>query len=529
MWAPPQEVGQFQTTSLGSPTGGLNTRDSLVAMPPTDAVVLRNWWPQIYGCTVRRGTQLRCSGFPGAVSTLATWTSATGVSTLLAWSLTSLYNATPSGPIGAAILTGLSNAIWQTINYSNSAGIHLIAVNGADDAILYNAGGVSRIVAGAGGAGTWAGVAPTSIVQVTIHQSRLWGVEKNTSYGWYLPTDAIFGTMTRFDFGPLFPRGGTLEFLTTWTLDDGNGAEDHLVALSNQGDAVVYAGTNPGSAATWALVGVYFIGAPVSGRRSFTKAGGDLLVLTQQGVVSMSELLTSTKVNQAENPLTSLKVQSLISDLISLYSANPNWALRFYPKYNMLLLNVPINVVGTNIQLAANQLIGSWTQFTGMDAASWGIINSDPVYGDTVGNIYNAWTGYKDKVLVNNTGGTSIVAYAQTAFSFLGKPTLQKQVGMYRPYFIVSNPISFASKIFYDFDLSALGSPNALPNISSSVWNTGIWDVNYWGGNSTLVQRTWIQAQGSGTAISLGMVVNSEGPVLWVSTDFTNIVGDGVF
>lgn len=529
MFMPPALSPSNEVSTVPAPIGGINARDSLVAMPETDAVVLRNWWPQPYGLTVRRGYRQWATGLSGAVQTLASWSSVAGSQKRFAWSTSNMYDITSSGAVGAAIVSGLSNAIWQTVSMVNSAGAHLLAVNGVDNAIIYNTSGVARISAGDGiVANTWAGIDPGDVVQLTIHQHRLWAVLKDSAAAWFLPPDAIQGTFVKYDFGPLFSKGGYISFMTTWTIDDGNGAEDHLVIMSSQGEVVVYGGTDPTDDTKWALVGVYYVGAPVSGRRAFTKASGDILFLTQQGVVSLTAQLVSTKVNEQEDPLTSKKIQFLISDIISSYSSLEGWEIKYYPKYNMLLINVPSATEGGNIQLAANQIIGSWTQFTGMDAATWGNFDISPYFGDYDGVVYEGWTGNKDNVLVDGTGGTSIEATAQQAYSYLQAGAVQKQVGFYRPTFVTSVPVSFNSKIIYDFESLNVSAPGLLSPVSGSLWGSGIWGLDVWGGG-IYVQKEWISADGMGVAASLAMVTQTEGEVLWVSTDYSYIVGQGIF
>ncbi len=51
------------TVTVPAPVGGLNTRDSLTLMPPTDAVRLDNWNPGITALSVREGFQPLASGF----------------------------------------------------------------------------------------------------------------------------------------------------------------------------------------------------------------------------------------------------------------------------------------------------------------------------------------------------------------------------------------------------------------------------------------------------------------------------------
>lgn len=487
---------------------------------------MNNWWPQPYGVSVRKGYRKWATGLGGAVGSLAEWASKDGSRKLFGWADSKMFDCSSQGAVGAALVSSLTTDFWETVQLVNAAGAWLICVNGVDDGIYYGPSGVGRLTLGAG-AFQWDPLDPKDVSQVTVHQHRLWAVEKDTANGWFLPPDAIQGTFQKFDFGPLFSKGGYLQYLTTWTLDDGNGAEDHLVAMSSEGEVAVYGGSDPTDDTKWALVGVYNVGAPVAGRRSFVKAGGDILILTQQGVVSLTSQLASTKVNQAEDPLTTKKIQFLVSELVAEYGSLPGWELNYYPQINMLLVNVPSVTSAGSIQLASNQIIQSWTVFSGMDAACWGVFDSSPYFGDYDGTVYLSWYGNKDAVEVNGTGGDSILATVQQAYSYLGEGALQKQIGMYRPVLVVGKDITISSAIFYDFATVNLTAPTGAPGSSDTLWGTGVWGTSLWAGGDQ-VQKQWIQGQGMGVAASLAMVVQTDVDVLWISTDYSYVIGGGI-
>jgi hypothetical protein len=438
-----------------------------------------------------------------------------------------VFDVTSAGAVGAPLITGLTGTNWATTQLTNSSGNNLIAVNGVDNGVIYKPTGMFRLTVGDGiVANTWAGLDPINASQVIVHQHRLWAVQKNTSYGWFLPPDALQGTFLKYDFGPLFNKGGYLSFLATWTIDDGNGAEDHLVALSSNGEAVVYAGTDPTDSTKWGLVGVYYIGAPVSGRVGFCKAGGDLLALTQQGIVSMSQQLVSTKVKDALNPLTSYKIQFLVSTAIASYSTYAGWDMKYLAKANMLLINVPSVVSGGTTQFAANQITNAWTLFSGMDASCWGLYNLDPYFGTYDGRVMAAWTGNKDGILLDNTGGTTIIAEVQQAYTYFGHTSTQKQVGMYQPVLVATSDVAISTTIEYDFADKNLASPTAVYSTpDGSLWNSSLWNTAIWGGSSN-VQKDWVGANGMGIAASLRMITQSDGDVLWVGTNYS--LGNGV-
>jgi hypothetical protein len=123
-----------------SPIGGLNARDSLASMQPTDAITLDNFFPSPTSVDLRKGYINWATGFAAAVETLATYNSAT-TSKLFAVSGTSVYDATTTGAVGSASVSGLTNARWQTSNFGTAGGQFLYMVNGTDLPLVYNGTG----------------------------------------------------------------------------------------------------------------------------------------------------------------------------------------------------------------------------------------------------------------------------------------------------------------------------------------------------------------------------------------------------
>jgi hypothetical protein len=444
---------------------------------------------------------------------------------MLAWANNAMYDASTAGAVGAALVTTLTSSDWQTIMLVNGAGSHLVAVNGADNGILYNEGGAARLILGDGVvANTWKNLDPKKATSVTTHQRRLWASELNSTVAWYLPPDSIYGIFTAFDFGPQFYRGGYLAFLATWTMDDGNGAEDHLVAVSSTGIAVVYSGTDPSNATTWGLVGAFYIGSPLTGRKTYTKVGGDLYIVTQQGIVSMSGLLTSTKVNPGAATFVSDKIQSYISDLTTTYAAEIDWQLMFVPKLNMLICNVSTGTRYSNLQLVANQITGAWADFDGIDAANWTLYNNTLYFGDYNGRVHQFWTGFKDGSAADGSGGVDVDAQAQQAYSYLGNLGVQKQVGMYRPNFITEGTLAYNSAVQYDFARLPIATPSGVPALTGALWNTALWNQSVWTGGES-PNRFWVQAVGIGVAASLCIRGRASASALWVSTDYSYVSG----
>ena len=215
----------------------------------------------------------------------------------------------------------------------------VIALNGADPGFIGAVDGYHELVAGDGTNYTISGVDPKDLVQPIAHQHRLWFVEKDSTNAWYLPPEQVFGVAKFFDFGGNFNRGGFLQALVTYTVDSGYGPNDYLAAVSSAGEVSLYQGIDPNDPAEWKLIGVFYAGATFT-RRCWTKFGGDFALLTQYGMVTMNSILKPADDSVLNNAL-SLKIQYLISEVVTEGLYRPGWEVLTYPAANMMIINVP--------------------------------------------------------------------------------------------------------------------------------------------------------------------------------------------
>src|SRR5262249_8905031 len=148
--------------------------------------------------------------------------------------------------------------------------------NGQDTEQIYNGTTWSNL--------SVTGPAAGSIVNVATHKGRLWFVVNNSTTAYYLATNAISGAATGFELGPFFTMGGFIQAIGTWTIDTKQTVDEYIAFISSRGEIVVYEGTDPSSASTWSLVGIYKIGAPI-GRRCFLKIAGNLFIICVDGLI----------------------------------------------------------------------------------------------------------------------------------------------------------------------------------------------------------------------------------------------------
>jgi hypothetical protein len=96
---PVNRAPRLQTETLPPPVGGLNTLDAVSNMPPTDAVILDNYFPGTADVPLRNGYQTWGSGLTN-VETLAAYTAGT-TKKLFAFSKGNVYDVSANQPIGA--------------------------------------------------------------------------------------------------------------------------------------------------------------------------------------------------------------------------------------------------------------------------------------------------------------------------------------------------------------------------------------------------------------------------------------------
>jgi hypothetical protein len=504
--------------SVPAAVGGLNAYNGLPAMPEQDAIIMRNLIPAPYGCPVRKGYQLFADGFAEGVGTVMAWRSDDGSAKLFAVDADHIYNATDGGTMTAAEqVVASQNPWWQSTNFANAAGVHLIAFNGIDDGFWWGPAGYAPLVVGDGTAnGTWKNVDPKDLVNVVVHQKRIWAVEKDSNLGWYLPPEQVYGVATSFDFGGCFSKGGFLQALATWTTDSGTGIDDKLLAISSQGEVAIYSGFDPNDPDNWKLEGVYNAGETFT-RRCWTKYGGDCAILTQYGVVTMSSLLSAEE-SVSANSL-SLKVQKVFSDLAAEGEYRAGWQILNYPNEDLLIVNIPGLSISANFQLAMNTITRGWTEFVGFSAQCWSRYGSSIVYGGFQA-LYIGLIGRTDNADMEGENGVAIRAEVQQAFSYFGAQGQNKHFKMFRPTFIYGGDFEFRAQANMDFDFG--GTP---PAASPPFYKYGIWDEDVWDGGAVwsgglLSAKQWVFVTGIGYAASIRMQIETASEVTWVSTDW---------
>lgn len=500
-----------RTISVSSPVGGLNARDPIAEMKPTDAVILDNWFCTPYDVMMRYGYSSWATGITGNINTLASYSPVSGGIKLFAAAGGNCYDVSNTGAVGAAVFSGKTSDKWQHINFGTAGGNFLYLVNGSDSPMLYDGATWTAIT----GASTPAitGVTTTSLIHVAAFKSRLWFVEKNSLRVWYLPVLSVGGVAASIDFSGMFNRGGYLMAMGDWSLDAGYGMDDYAVFITSEGQVAIYKGTDPSSSTTWALVGIYDIGSPI-GRRCMAKYAGDVLIICKDGLAPLSKALMSSRVNSQE--MLTDKIQHIMSDYTTTYGPNFGWETQIFPQENMLFVNVPISTT-TSYQLVMNTISGAWSRWMNLNAASWEL-HGDLLYFGGNGVVYKAWDGQTD-------AGTNINFEALQAFNYFGNQSQLKQVKMIRPVFSTDGTPALKIGVNMDYDTTAPTSTPSFTATVASLWDGANWDSATWGGDLS-IKRDWQSAFGIGYASAVHIVGASKYARLhWASTDYVVSAG----
>jgi hypothetical protein len=362
------------------------------------------------------------------------------------------------------------------------------------------------------------GVDSSTFIGVNLFKNRLFFTQKNTLTCWYLDVNSIGGAANPLYFGGIARNGGYLQAMGTWTLDAGQGADDYAVFVTSMGEVIQYYGTDPTSATTWALKGVWQLGQTFN-RRCFFKWAGDLLLLTQDGLVPLASALQSSRLDPRVN-LTD-KIYYPISQACTQYFANFGWQINYFASENMLILSIPTST-GME-QYVMHTITKSWARFTGIEAYCWEVSGDNDMHFGGNGYVATFYTA-------NSDNGTNITAAVQQAYSYFDSPGQNKRFTMVRPILQSDGGLpSVLCGLSVDFQpIDNTGAISFNPSSQTvGVWDTGKWDANNWGGG-LITTRIWQGVTGIGFAGSINLTAVAQGIELhWASTDYV-FEGGGV-
>lgn len=485
-----QGTGQAFPASIPASIKGWDAISSVADMPPDHAIVLDNFIPRPGYLEPRRGSQMTADidSSTTPIETLMAYSSpTTGATKLFAIGGGTIYDVTATA---TAMVTGLSNSRAQFVNFTNTADkTFLFVCNGADTPRIYDA---------TGGWATAGVTGLTGIAHVNVWKGRLWFVQDQSTVVGYLGVGAIAGTASTFDLGPLMSKGGFINAIGTWTVDTKQTVDEYIAFISSVGQVFVYQGTDPSSANTFALVGVYNLGAPI-GRRCFLRISGNLWIITQDGVIPMTEMLAIDRSDAPRVALTSM-IMNAMNQAVQNYSAFFGWQFISYPRGTLAVLNIPTVSSSSAMQFVMNTITGAWCRFLNIDAQCWELYNDFLYFGSTDGRVYKWDVGSGDYTGDEDLG---ITATVQTAFNYFDTRGWKKRFTAIRPIINTDGSTVLPGVgLNVDFGNNGHISTPSTINTPHALWDVAKWDVAMWPDNSNLVAN-WTTVDGIGQCASI--------------------------
>ncbi len=464
------------------PSLGLDLVSPVDGMDPASALELSNVFPGAGTPSVRKGYEEFASLAESTpVKFMKELPRPNGTSQLIVANDSKIYSISSSGTVSnVSKAGGYTNGSWNAEVFANN----IYMCNGVNNAQVYTGTSTAADLHAnfAGGGSTL-----DKLINVNAYRERLYFVEKESFKVWYHDTvRAVFtiasSQLKSYDFQFNMKRGGYLLFTTTFSNQTAATSQDYFVAVSSEGEIVMYSGYSPDDTA-WQPVAHFMIAKPL-GRKAYVRVNQDTWIITDQGIVPLSALF-QTDPEQALN-VVSLKINPLISQ----YATNANlvdfWHGFFWGLGRRVYISIP-DSENTAFFLVYSLDTKSWTQFnmySGEHIKSSCKFLSNPYYGSALGKIYKGEFGYSDVVTSTSTG-QGIGFSGRLAFSFYNSRGNYKAFKDMRPIIRTRRGISLSLGLDTDFKRQS-----SLGTINTTIGNFTAWGSRWGIGAGTLNPST---------------------------------------
>ena len=476
------------------PVRGWIANEALANAKPGGARVLENWFPTLTSARLRGGSRKYATISTGPVLRMFTYKSG-NVEQFFASDEENIFDITTvadADVIPAADVTGQTSGYYSTAQFGTAGGDFLYAVNGTDEAQLYD--GSSWLAINAASTPAITGVLTSALSFVWSFANRLFFVEENTMNSWYLPVDSIGGAANSFSLAGVFQEGGSLLYGGKWSLDSGDGLDDKCVFVSTTGEVAVFQGTDPGSAADWQKVGVYKITPPL-GMNATMSAGGDLLMATEDGIVPISEAVNKDVAALSLSAVTRNIEPEWKKEVIARKTLP--WEIVKWPTNNMMVVSLPVPDDGIEPYcFVANLETGAWAKYTEWNTRSIQIYADFGYFGTNTGTIHQMEVGGSDD-------GTPYVCTYVGLPEHLKSPGVTKVIHSARSVFLSNVPFIAKISASVNYAISLPTPPSSVTDFTTDEWDSGLWDVALWDSAGVgTVSTKWVSVGKSGFSIS---------------------------
>jgi hypothetical protein len=500
----------------------LDDIDPLANMAEEFCISLINWFPGNAALNAREGFREWAINLGAPVRTIMPFYQMSGDYTLFAATDIGIFDVTLSSS-APPLSKATTNGYYKFVTFGNVSFQYLVAVNGNGvPSLIYD--GTNWIemtqVDPPVTPGQVKGVDPDKFSHVMVFKRRLWFVEKDSMTAWYLPVDSTGGEAKPFYLTSVFRRGGKLLYMIDWSVDAGNGLQNQLVFVSTAGEVAVYNGTDPDNAETWTLDAVFYAAPPV-GERGASRIGGDVLMVTTNGLIPLTKVFMGIMSEAPNEQALSKRISRTLNRLILSRRYQLNWEVINLPTLQAAMILVPPNGNEPPVQFVMNILTGAWTRFD-LPANCGALALGDYYFGTVDGRVMKFGNDiYLDDMKIDGTGGDPITCSLFSAYSYMESPTTLKHWKLIRPLFQALQPPNYRLTLNTDFDNSALAgnpAPPAEPQVEP-LWDDAIWDQAFWSSALTTF-RPWVGVSALGFCAALLLKVTVNEPTSLVAVEF---------
>lgn len=369
-----ERAGRARKVTLPVPVGGWNTRDSDTRISPLFAQKFTNLVSSRNGIRPRKNPVLFASASASVEPTaLMVHNGTDGTETMFVAVTGKVFDVSSGGASNTPDLS-----VGGIMSYANVNG-RLVWANGFDAPQGYDGSTWSVQPISVDPATT--AVTAASLAGLFPFKNRVYWWKFNKLGFWYSTLDTIGDSLKFFDLSYVAREGGDLLTITRYTVDGGSGPDDYPVFITSKGEALIYQGTNPNDASTWAFVGSFMLGQPplpTNPQRAHLAEswGAQTWVITCQDYVALPQAVTTEGI--VSPSLLAGEIQRLVRD----YGTEHGWQALLYPKGPWLLFNCP-TALG-NPPTYEQHIIDLHTmapsRLTGMNGRAWAVFNDDLYY-----------------------------------------------------------------------------------------------------------------------------------------------------
>jgi hypothetical protein len=504
------------------PTGGLNLRDPISEMSQLDAIVLDNFIARQQGVELRKGSRVHTEALEGVTQyeSIFSYNAAdAGESKVFAAFDGDIYDVTEDPATVSQSATGSATDQWWTTQFSTTSGSYLLAVSPGAGYWTYDAanGWVDRTALTVG--------LPNNVRTVSVWKERIWFTCEGDSDVYYMrAVNAIQGHADAFPMGSVLRNGGSVSALANWTIDSGFSVDDFLIVIGTEGDIGVWSGTDPTSADTFGLKGVWYIGPVPQYGVYFTPFGGDIMILSQQGLIPLSKIVAGQYNEAAANTMPASKIQPALVNALTLLKDVPAWNVMMVPKESILIIKLPVDVYGQYQQFVMNTITGAWSTFSNLKMVCTTLLGGQLYYADNNGQVVKGLFGQFDNADIDGNNGAAIEGDVQASFNSYNTPAQLKKFQMVRPIFISPSAPSVKLQLNTQYALNNVTGAPAFTDPSSGIWDGSNWNQAYFAGSANTYQA-WVGVFGLGYYGSLRMKVKGLPGTILTSTHVMSEMG----